>query len=343
MCLTNSPNRTYPFDEEARSWGIQEKQTCDGKTQYFIPFYIPRRQLPKYRQKIPLVIYHTYKSHWVDHDMYLNIRQTLEFNPEYDYYFYTDLECIAYLTKDYGPQYSAAFQNLTPGAFKADFWRYCILLQYGGVYLDVDLVSHRPLRDVIASDGVLNQTDSSENALSQTDSSENGRVEPDFISVIDLPLASIYQAMIGAVPQHPFLKSSLYLCFENLQKQDYGEEILDITGPTMMGKAVNMALGRNIHHSFQEGDFKHQNKTYRFMTNNGKQVTWKKQPVFSLKYETYDNSNENSYGMIYFRREVWKQRHEFSQVHLVILLGIFGLIIVLSLIFILYRAWARKK
>lgn len=315
----STPVHHYRFDEEAYSWGIREKTTSatNHSKQYYIPFYIPRRQLPSYRQRIPLVLYHTFKSHWVDEDMYLNIRRTLEFNPEYDYYFYTDPECLAYLTRTYGPQYSEAFQNLVPGAFKADFWRYCILFDRGGVYLDVDLMSHQPLHTIV------------HDPLT-------------FVSVIDRPLASIYQAMIAAIPHHAFLKSTLYLCFENLQKQDYGEETLDITGPTMMGKALNLALKRNIHHFFREGDHFYQNQMYRLLINNGTQVTWQDTPIFSLKYETYDNS-QNSYGAIYARREVWKRRHEFSQVHL-ITAWVISVIVVLIFMFILYKsAWVRNK
>ena len=38
------------------------------------------------------------------------------------------------------PQVRQAYDSLIPGAFKADLFRYCVLLIYGGVYADVDIL-----------------------------------------------------------------------------------------------------------------------------------------------------------------------------------------------------------
>jgi mannosyltransferase OCH1-like enzyme len=54
--------------------------------------------------------------------------------------FYTDVESASFLDTHFPKEVREAYDTLLPGAFKADLFRYCVLLIYGGVYADVDIM-----------------------------------------------------------------------------------------------------------------------------------------------------------------------------------------------------------
>lgn len=58
----------------------------------------------------------------------------------WDYRFYTDDMAASFLTTHFPPQVRQAYDDMLPGAFKADLFRYCVLLIYGGLYADVDIM-----------------------------------------------------------------------------------------------------------------------------------------------------------------------------------------------------------
>jgi Glycosyltransferase sugar-binding region containing DXD motif len=55
----------------------------------------------------------------------------------WEYKFYTDAEAGAFLSTHFPKEIREAYDAIRPGAFKADLFRYCVLLIHGGVYADV--------------------------------------------------------------------------------------------------------------------------------------------------------------------------------------------------------------
>jgi hypothetical protein len=58
----------------------------------------------------------------------------------WEHRFYTDEESASFLSTHFPPEVREAYDALLPGAFKADLFRYCALLIYGGLYADVDIL-----------------------------------------------------------------------------------------------------------------------------------------------------------------------------------------------------------
>lgn len=54
--------------------------------------------------------------------------------------FYTDKDIENFLSTHFPPEVRQAYDALLPGSFKADLFRYCVLLIYGGVYADIDIL-----------------------------------------------------------------------------------------------------------------------------------------------------------------------------------------------------------
>lgn len=52
-------------------------------------------------------------------------------------YVYDDNDIITFLLKHFGIEAVHKFHSLKEGAHKADFWRYCVLYIYGGIYMDI--------------------------------------------------------------------------------------------------------------------------------------------------------------------------------------------------------------
>ena len=93
----------------------------------------------KKKKKIPYNFFQTYKSYNVDNDFNLRFYKFRQKNPEYNYYFFDDIEMDNYMEKNWGHRkIYKIYKDSIFGASKADIWRYCILYEYGGIYLDFD-------------------------------------------------------------------------------------------------------------------------------------------------------------------------------------------------------------
>ncbi len=89
-------------------------------------------------KKIPKIVYVTYyNKKKIPKKVWVNLKI---FAKGYKIKFFSDNDCIKYLNKNFGAKFSNKFKEIKLGAHKADFFRYCILLNEGGIYLDVDLV-----------------------------------------------------------------------------------------------------------------------------------------------------------------------------------------------------------
>lgn len=54
------------------------------------------------------------------------------------YHFWDDASAADFLSLHFPPEVREAYDAIIPGAFKADLFRYCVLLIQGGVYADMD-------------------------------------------------------------------------------------------------------------------------------------------------------------------------------------------------------------
>jgi mannosyltransferase OCH1-like enzyme len=66
----------------------------------------------------------------------------------YEVRFYSDAECIEYLSRHYGPEVLRCWKRQEKGAHKADLFRYAVLYREGGVYLDIKADLRQPLREI---------------------------------------------------------------------------------------------------------------------------------------------------------------------------------------------------
>ena len=174
----------------------------------------------------------------------------------WDYRFYTDSDVEAYIQKNFPTRFLRAYQGLTPGAYKADFFRYLVLMRDGGIYADVDVMLDATLNSFVTPTmGFFVPLD----AVGQ-------QVDENFC---------LWNGLIGSAPGHPFLiravermmnlvlnRADLYdMEGEICRNEHYEGEIwktriepnLLLSGPCALGVAVNEALGKDPVSKFRVG------------------------------------------------------------------------------------------
>ena len=88
---------------------------------------------------IPKYVFQTYSSKNITQNMKNNIITLRQKHTEFEFFLYDDNMCREFIKQHFTNKELYAFDNLIPGAYKADLWRYCVLYIYGGVYMDIKL------------------------------------------------------------------------------------------------------------------------------------------------------------------------------------------------------------
>lgn len=194
------------FDEIFHNKKIPFERPC------VIPEYIPAK-IKSGDALIPKVIFNTFQYRSVGKPFMEAIIALLEKNPEYSYKYYSDRDCREYIKKYFNKNILKAYDILLPGAFKADLWRYCVIYNEGGVYMDIKFICIKQLKEIIDSDTYF---------LIDNDRVPHG----------------IHNAFFASASKNPLLLKCIKTVFENVEKKFYGTDCLQVTGPMMMGRVV---------------------------------------------------------------------------------------------------------
>ena len=115
---------------------------------------------------IPNQLFQTWKTSIFDNEHAALLKEFRNHNSETSFRFYDDFLMHGYMEDHWGnhPIFKV-FSNTKIGAAKADIWRYCILFDQGGTYLDIDSLILFKLTDVPSDYSELLSYES--NSLSQ--------------------------------------------------------------------------------------------------------------------------------------------------------------------------------
>lgn len=154
--------------------------------------------------KIPKCIYQTYahnKYHNCAH--YNTVNSLLEFNPDFDYYFYNNIDCREFIFKNYNIEILDAYDRLYPVAYKADLFRYLIIYKNGGIYLDNKYLVRNSFSSIINEEETnIFCQDRKKNLLfnSILISAPNNK---NFKLIIDRIVNNVTNNFYGTCPLHP--------------------------------------------------------------------------------------------------------------------------------------------
>jgi Glycosyltransferase sugar-binding region containing DXD motif len=146
-----------------------------------------------------------------------------------------------------------AYDALIPGAFKADLFRYCVLLIRGGVYADMDILLESNLDEAIdGSIGFMVPQDSPGETIGHR--------------------SCLWNGLMSVAPGHPFLAQTIQNVVNNVRNRftsvDYDDmlcpnPILSVShtvdtlftcGPCILGASMNDVLQRHRQTGFEYGD-----------------------------------------------------------------------------------------
>jgi hypothetical protein len=206
---------------------------------------------------IPRIVHQTYFEHiTADRYPHLSRIQNSWKNSGWDFRFYDDETARGYIVDHFPPRFVEAFDALIHGAYKADLFRYLVLMREGGVYADVDVMLEGSLDAFITP--------------SMT-----------FFAPRDIPCEyagepfCLWNGFIGAAPGNPILlrtverlinfirdRADIYDMEREMCRSVDGpldvwkvraQPLLFLSGPCALGVAVNEALNRSSLDSFEIG------------------------------------------------------------------------------------------
>lgn len=141
-------------------------------------------------------------------------------NYEYEYYFYNDNDMYKWF-RCYDQKAFDAYNSVNAGAIKADLWRYCILYETGGIYVDADMACLDPLKTYVNSE-------------------DNGIVVYDGIKKCN----NIFQGFLAFEKNSDVMKDAMELCIDNILNKRFEStntqphDVFNISGPKMFGNIV---------------------------------------------------------------------------------------------------------
>jgi mannosyltransferase OCH1-like enzyme len=239
---------------------------------YKIPRSIPTFKLKNYYNSIiPLDVYQT----WYTKDLPQKMKENLEFNkcanPKLNWHIYDDNDCREFIKNNFEQDVLDAFDNLIPGAYKADLWRYCILYIKGGIYLDIKFRCVNGFKLIALTEKEHFPTD------------------------VPIPIEEnngVYNGFMMSLPRNSKLLNAINKLVENVKHKFYGNSSIDPTGPNMLG-------------NFFDYDEKKNSVTKRYVGNQGNGISI---GGIIILDEYHEYRNEQKSVSIHYN-ENWKNKN----------------------------------
>lgn len=194
---------------------------------------------------IPKLIHQTTTSRRTLTEPFIaNLEQMRTLNPGWTLAVYEEEDRLEFIRRYYDKEMVRTYRSINPryGAARADLFRYLLLYQCGGVYLDTKSAVTRSLDDVLQS--------SDQYLLSHWDNAP-GRPFEGWGVHRETPYPGEFQQWhIVAAPQHPFLERVIRSVQMNINIYDVSLDgtgkraVLRVTGPIAYTKAIRPLLGK---------------------------------------------------------------------------------------------------
>jgi mannosyltransferase OCH1-like enzyme len=190
--------------------------------------------------EIPKVIHQTYPNDFMPEEIRKNIQVLKSLNPNWEYKLYSDDDVKEYISQ-YFPDILDNYISINPnyGAVRADLFRYLLIYNEGGVYLDIKSSFSIPLNDSLWPNDTY--------ILSHWDWSgqfKNWGKHPEITN----PKGEFQQCFIISAKGHPFLKAVIEKVVNNVNNYNYSEDgtgkmvVLRLTGPIAYTLAISPLL-----------------------------------------------------------------------------------------------------
>lgn len=245
--------------------------------------------------KIPKKIIQTHKDDIFTNELSYNSIQTyLEFNPDYEYTFYNDTECREFIKNNFNSEYLYYYDIIYPGAFKADYFRYCYLYINGGFYFDCKSILLKSLDDLV--------TENDELILCQ-----------------DFHKLGLYNAVMMTIPNNELFINlinkiiykiknfnKIYNPIVNYKNYILLDNILSLTGPNLLYQEFNLLKLDYTNNILMKHDIIGNYKNYKNL------VIKFRNDIFM--YKNYNNFviNSKHYSVLWKNHQIFNNNHYYN-------------------------------
>ena len=179
-------------------------------------------QQKKDNSVIPFKIFQTWCTSVLPPKMKEAVMNIKKNNPEFEYIFHDDTQCREFIANHFPDMVLYAFDNLIPGPYKADIWRYCVLYIHGGIYLNINF-------EPVGNFKLLEFVDQEYFVL---DRYING-VNNDAFKI------GIYNGLIAVKPKNEILKLALNQIIKTVISKNYAISPLHVSGSGLLGSLIH--------------------------------------------------------------------------------------------------------
>lgn len=290
-----------------------------------IPKYVDRTIHISYPRKIPYIFMQNSAENLLTPSLAKNIFDFMEGNSEYTYMFFDDKDSREFISKNFPEEVLNAFDDLSPGAYKSDLFRYCFMYIVGGVYLDVNKKMMVDLNDFIDRDY-------------------------DFVSCIDRDIGdgfSIWQAILASPPKTQLMAACIKGVVNNVKNRYYGPpSALGPTGPLLVGKVFKKIYGVEFS---KPGVYTVKGDLVKFIINDpaGDKtwdadkniITYTNKKVKNIQQEMWNNKQKLYYYDLFAAHKIYNSEINFIKNDLLFSSSInIGILVLLAIFIGLYCA-----
>ncbi|GAA5017051.1 hypothetical protein GCM10023206_29400 [Acinetobacter puyangensis] len=237
----------------------------------------------KPEKHIAKVIHQTYKSNQLPEELQSIVNHLKFKNPDWQYKFYDDHNIIKYIKYHYGQIILDYYLRINPkyGASRADFFRYLLIYNEGGVYLDIKSSCNIPFDQIIQDNDVY--------LLSQWDNEKDQAFKGAGLhkELRNINGGELQQWYIIAAAGSPFLRAVIEKIIKNIDEYTVWKfgvskhAVLTFTGPIMYTLTIHPLLAKYPHR------FERYNSNYGLIYNGLKNINHKQvlQNHYSLNFE----------------------------------------------------------
>lgn len=293
-----------------------------------IPKLADRNITNNYPRKIPYIFMQNSAENFLAPSIAKNILKTIERNSEYTYMFFDDNDSREFIAKNFPEEVLNAFDELTPGAYKSDLFRYCFMYIIGGVYLDVNKKFIPDLNQFINQDY-------------------------DFVSCIDRDIGngfSIWQAILACPPKSELMSECIKGILENVKNRYYGPSALGPTGPLLIGTIFKKLYGVEFK---KPGVYNVKDKLVKFIINdpvgdktwdeNKNIITYTDQRAKDEQQEIWSNKKRVHYHHLFNEHKIYRSELDSIKNNLIYSSYVnVGILILLAIFIGLYFAKSGK-
>ncbi|KXZ52833.1 hypothetical protein GPECTOR_8g216 [Gonium pectorale] len=179
---------------------------------------------------IPRIIHQTYRTRQLPPALRTVVQTWTRVNgPTWQTRFYDDGACIDFVRREF-PEYLDAYLSLPKDVERSDFFRYMVILRFGGVYADIDVELRQPL------DNVIGPTDTLVVGWEAEVATDAEAFKRHFVRK-----RQVLQWFFAAAPGHPVLRAACEHIARNVRRtfsNNTNRDTLERTGPGMWTDTV---------------------------------------------------------------------------------------------------------